>query len=682
MSPDERPDPPETRREVVTETFHGTEVDDPYRWLEGDDDAVRKWTERQNAYADAHLDTSTRERLRPRLAALADVADYGAVAVRGGRYFQTVEAPDDDHARLFVRETPDGDGTLLADPNAWPENDDPDVPTLSMSWFVPSDDGEHVAYGVTEGGDEQYDVHVLSVPDAETVAVLDDRGRVNPGMFAWAADGRGVYYVATGGADDGGQMDKELRRWRFDGTEETLLEHDDQHVWPMLTTDRETGLLAVGFSEMVGGVDWSVWVDGDLRPVVESDAETYVDFHDGTAFLLTDHEAPRKRLLACPVERFREGDLAFGDCREVLPEREATLQSYAPTPDHLTVHYQRDAHSRLVVFDRGGDHRRDLDLPEYVSVSALTSNPDAEETFYRVSGFDHPPALVCADPTTGDRRKLQRVDVEVPDDLVVEQAFVESTDGAEVPVFVCHRAGLDRDGDNPAVLYGYGGFRQSLTPGFDRFRLPFLADGGVYAQVCARGGHEYGESWHEAGMLEDKQHTFDDFVAAGEYLCASGYSSPDRLAVAGGSNGGLSVGAVLTQRPDLWGGALCAVPLLDMLRFHRFLLGESWTTEYGHPDDPGAFEYIRAYSPYHNVDPDADYPPVLFTTAVGDTRVHPSHARKMAARMQVEAGGGPFLLQTRGDTGHGVGKPTSMVVDEQADEWAFLYEHLGVDPTE
>jgi len=682
MTADERPDPPETRREVVTETLHDTEIPDPYRWLEGDDEAVREWTERQNEYADSHLDTPTRERLRPRLADLAEVAEYGPIQVRGGRYFQTVEAPEDDHPRLFVRESPDSDGTLLVDPNAWPENDDPDAPTLSMSWVVPDYRGERVAYGVTEGGDEQYDVHVLSVPDGEEVAVREDCGRVNPGMFAWAPDGESLYYVATGGADEGAQMDKELRHWRVDGGEETLLEHDDQHVWPILTTDRETGLLAVGFSEMVGGVDWHVWVDGDLRPVLGGDAETYVVFHDGTAFLQTDHEAPRKRVLACPVERFREGDLTFADCREVLSEREATLQSFAPTPGHLVAHYQRDAHSELAVFDRDGDRERDLPLPDYVSVSQLTRNPDAEELYYQVTGFDHPPEVVRTDPSTGESRRLQRVDVDVPDDLVVDQHVVESTDGAEVPVFVCHREGLDRDGDNPAMLYGYGGFRQSLTPGFDRFRVPFLADGGVFAQVCARGGHEYGEAWHEAGMLGDKQHTFDDFVAVGEFLCESGYTTPDRLAVAGGSNGGLSVGAVLTQRPDLWGGALCAVPLLDMLRFHRFLLGESWTTEYGHPEDPDDFEYIRAYSPYHNVDADTAYPPVLFTTAVGDTRVHPSHARKMTARMQSEAAGGPFLLQTRDDTGHGVGKPTSMVVDEKADEWAFCYDHLDVAPGE
>jgi len=676
--PTERPPPPDTRRDVVTETLHGTDVDDPYRWLEADGEAVSEWTDAQNDYADAVLDTPARERLRPRLEPLAEVADYGPVTVRGGRYFQTVERPGDDHGRLFVRESPDGDGTLLVDPNEWAENDDPDAPTLSMSWAVPSYDGERVAYGVTAGGDEQYDIHVLRTRDGEEAAVVADCGRVNPGMFAWAADGEGFFYVSTGSADEGGQMDKELRRYRFDGPGETLLEHDDEHVWPLLTTDRETGTLAVGFSEMVGGTDWSVLVDGELRAVVETDAETHVRFHDGTAFLQTDHDAPRKRVLATSVERFREGDLSLDDCRELLPEREATLSSFVPTPEHLVAHYQADAHSRLAVFDRDGEKRRDVPLPDYVTVSQLTANPDAAEAFYQTTGFDRPPTVSRVDPSTTERERLQRVDVDAPDDLVVEQVFVDSTDGAEVPVFVCHREGIDLDGDNPAVLYGYGGFRNSVTPSFDRFRAPFLADGGVFAQVCARGGHEYGEQWHEAGMLANKQHTFDDFVAAGEFLCDADYTTAERLAVAGGSNGGLSVGAVVTQRPDLWGAAVCAVPLLDMLRFHRFLLGESWTTEYGHPEDPDDFEYIRAYSPYHNVDPEATHPPVLFTTAAGDTRVHPSHARKMTARLQQEAGGGPFVLRTKGDTGHGVGKPTSMVVEEKVDEWTFLYDALGM----
>jgi len=313
---------------------------------------------------------------------------------------------------------------------------------------------------------------------------------------------------------------------------------------------------------MVGGTEWYVHVDGERRPVLtDTDAETSVRFHDGTAFLHTDHDAPRNRLLACPVDRFREGDLSFEECREVLPERESILQSAVPAGDRLVVHTQRDAHSRLAVHDRDGTHRRDLDLPEYATVTWTTAARDEPEAFYGVTGFDSPPAVIRADldvegkgsggnGASEGRETIAAVDVDVPDDLVVEQAFVDSTDGAAVPVFVCYREGVERgepgldpragsDAEpRPAVLYGYGGFRNSVTPSFRRFRLPFLADGGVFALVCARGGYEYGESWHEAGMLANKQHTFDDFVAAGEWLVAEEYTEPDRLAVAGGSNGG------------------------------------------------------------------------------------------------------------------------------------------------
>lgn len=731
---DETPDPPPTRREVVTETFHGTEVRDPYRWLEDDDEAVREWAEAQNEYVDVYLETPTRDALRLEFEELAEVTEYGPVEVANGRYFQKVRAPGDEHGRLFVRETPgsegrspDDGGTVLVDPNEWPTNDDEAEPTRSMSWFLPSHDGEHVAYGVVEGGDEQVDVHVASVPDGEEVAVREDCGRVSrafvgfdpvsPGMVAWDADGEGLYYVATGttgvgeGAGSGTETgagtegtDKELRHWRIDGSEETLLELDDEHGWsrvetdpeggsladtdpegwPLVRTDPASGTLAVAFHD-VSGTDWYVRVDGEFRPVVaDSDAETFVAFHDGTVFLQTDHEAPRKRVLSCSLARFREGDLAFADCETVLAEREAVLQSFVVTPDHLVAHYLEGAHSRLAVYDHEGNHVRDLPLADCASASRLRNNADAEEVFYREESFHRPPALVRADPATGDRRELTRVDVvarvdvEVPENLVVHREFVESTGGVEVPVFVCHRADVERDGENPAVLHGYGGFRSSRPPSFDRFRVPFLADGGVYAQVCARGGHEYGEEWHEDGMLADKQHTFDDFVAAGEFLCSAGYTNPDRLAVDGRSNGGLSVGAVVIQRPDLWTAARCAVPLLDVLRFHRLGMGEAWTSEYGDPEDPKAFEYLREYSPYHNVESGVKYPPVLFTTAEGDTRVHPGHARKMAARMQAEADGGPFLLRTEIDAGHGVGKPTSGVVAEELDKWTFLYDRLGM----
>jgi prolyl oligopeptidase len=679
---------PPTRREVITDNLHGTEIPDPYRWLENDTEEVQEWTETQNEYTNAYLDTPTHNKLRPVMQELAEVTEYGTIKVRNNRHFQTVESPEDDHPRLLVRESHDDKGVVLVDPNEWQANNDEDTPTRSMSWFLPAYDGEHVAYGVTEGGDEQNDIHVVTVPDSEEVA-LEDCGRVSlglisfdavsPGMVAWDGDSEGLYYVATGSAEAGTQMEKELRRWRFDGSEETLLEHDDT-VWPTVRTDPESGILAVGLLEMGVGIDWHVQIDGELRPVItDNDSETFVMFHDGTVFLQTDHEAPHKRVLSCSLARFCEG-CEFAECKTVLPEREAILQSFVVTSDHLVAHYQKNAHSQLSVYSHDGEHVRDLPLPDYASVSQLRSNVDAEEVFYQMESFDQPPIIVQADPASGEQRELARIDSErqIPNDLVVHQEFVESSDDAEVPVFICHHANIELDGDNPTVLYGYGGFRKSQTPSFDRFRLPFLADGGVYAQVCTRGGQEYGEEWHEEGMLAKKQHTFDDFIAAGEYLCTADYTNPDRLAVTGRSNGGLSVGAVVTQRPDLWAAARCAVPLLDMLRFYRFLLGESWTTEYGHPENPTDFEYIREYSPYHNVESGTSYPSILFTTAVEDSRVHPSHARKMTARMQNETDGGPFLLRTKTDTGHGSGKPTSMIVTEKTDEWTFLYDQLGM----
>ncbi len=576
--PDWTADPPPTRRDPVTDEYHGSEIADPYRWLEGDDEAVREWTAAQNEYADAHLDAPARDILRSEMRSLSAVSEYGTVEAADGRYFRTVRDPGDDHARLVVGESFEGDWTRLVDPNEWRADAGiGGAPTRSMSWFLPSPDGDRVAYGVA-GGDERVDIHVASVPDGEDEAVLDDCGRVSrafvgydpasPGTVAWDADGEGLYYVATDAGPDGGVV-TELRHWQFGGGADVLLAPDDRDGWPLVRTDPASGTLAVAFHD-ASATDWTVRADGEFRPVLaDGDAETFAVFGDGRVFVQTDHEAPRGRVVACSFDEFRAGHVSLADCETVLPEREAVLQSVAATPRFLVAHYSEDACARLAVYDHGGVHLRDLPVPDASSVSKLRTDPDAEAAFYLVEGFDRPPTLVRTDLATGDRRELASVEVATPDDLVVRRAFVESSGGVEVPVFVCHRASVERDGDNPAVLHGYGGFRSSRPPDFDRFRVPFLADGGVYARVSARGGHEYGEEWHEDGMRAAKRHTFDDFVAAGEYLCSAGYTSSDRLAVAGRSNGGLSVGAVVTRRPDLWAAARCSVPLLDLLRFHR-----------------------------------------------------------------------------------------------------------------
>jgi prolyl oligopeptidase len=692
------PDPPETERREVVEELHGEEIRDPYQWLEANTDEVRSWVERQNEYADELLRVEAREELEPRMEERAEVPGYGVVTPRERGYFQQVEAAEDDHPRLTVRSDLDAEPTVLADPNEWEDGE-------SLDWFEPSPDGSLVAYGVAEGGEEQYDVFVLDTETGEVVDELRDCGRTQTQGFAWTDTG--FYYVATGSADDGGQLDKEIRYHELgsdaDSDADPVLTDDvGEHVWPQLEAD--DGTLFVAYREGWVRSDVYRWetdgsdaeasddaeisddreanadlADGELvRVVAEADASFRISVADGTMYLLTDYDASRSRVVACDASAT---EIHPDDLREVVPEREGTLKLFVLAEDSLVVHRQRDAHSSLAVYGRDGEHRYDVDLPGYASVGrgGLSGHADAAEFFFRAQSFDRPPWVSRGDVETGETATVNRREAESALDLAVEQQFFESADGTEIPAFVVHHEGLERDGNRPTVLYGYGGFRNNLSPTYDRFRTPFLEDGGVYVHANLRGGAEYGEEWHRDGMRERKQNVFDDFYAVAEGIVAADYTRPEKLAAMGRSNGGLLVGAAITQRPDLFGAASCGVPLLDMLRFHEFLLGESWTTEYGSPEDPEAFEYLRTYSPYHNVEEGVEYPATLFETAAGDTRVHPSHARKMTARMQAaNANRNPILLRTETGTGHGVGKPTSMVVAEQLDRWAFLYDQLEV----
>jgi prolyl oligopeptidase len=700
------PDPPETERREVVEELHGEELPDPYRWLEADTDEVRSWVERQNEYADRFLDNDAREALRPRMEARAEVPEYGVITARERGYFQRVEREEDDRAKLLVREEFDAEPRVLADPNEWEEGE-------SMDWFYPSPDGSLVAYGVAEGGQEHYDVTVLDVATGDPVEVVRDCGRTTPNGMAWTDSG--FYYATTGTADEGSQLDKEIRYHELAdevGSSESadsepakprtiddpaeskaaddpvLTDEIGEHVMPQL--EMGDGTLVVAYHEGWQHSDVFRWElagadaetseprNGELvRLVADAEASFLPRVSDGTVYLLTDYDAPHSRVLTCDADA-TEADP--DELREVVPESEGTLKDLVLAGDSLVVHRQRDAHSSLAVHDRDGDHRHDVDLPGYSAIARedLAGHPDAPEFFVRAQSFVRPPWVSRGDAETGDLETLNRREPETDAEIVVDQEFFESTDGTEVPAFVVHHEGVELDGDNPTVLYGYGGFRINLTPSYDRFRMPFLEDGGVYVHANLRGGAEYGEEWHQAGRRENKQNVFDDFYDVAEGLIDRGYTRPERLAAMGRSNGGLLVGAAITQRPDLFGAASCGVPLLDMLRFHEFLLGESWTIEYGHPDESEAFEYLREYSPYHNVE-SREYPAVLFETAAGDTRVHPSHARKMTARMQANnEGDDPVLLCSETGTGHGVGKPTSMEVAEQLDRWGFLYDQLGV----
>ncbi|WP_049970142.1 prolyl oligopeptidase family serine peptidase [Haladaptatus cibarius] len=662
-------DPPKTERRETSETMHGEDISDPYRWLEGDDGAVQKWISTQNEYADSHLQTTARDELRPQFEALAEIAEFFPIKPTSGGYFQRVSFPDDDLPVLSSRDVFDGERRVLADPNEWSDDG-----TLTINWFVPSPDGSLVAYGVMEGGTEQYDIRVIDSETGGLVDELRDVGRSGEFSFAW--DETGFYYGRTGTLDEEGQLDKSLAYHRLgdDGDDhEFAIELDDQ-TWGRLHTGGDGEHAVAALMRDWERTDVYYEQNGEFEPlVVGEDAIFDPQIHDDRVFFRTSADAPNYRIART---NFDGGDRTPNDLESVIPEKEAILWKFAIAGDHLVVQYERNAISELSVFTLDGDHVEDVSLPGTGSIDGLHGVRESGECFFRFQSFDQPPTVyryVVGDGLT----EIDRPAVSIDADLEVEQEWYESKDGTEVPMFIVH-AGVELDGDNPTVLYGYGGFDLSQSPTFRQYTIPFVERGGVFAVANVRGGGEFGEEWHHAARKERKQNTFDDFIAGAEYLAERGYTRPERLGIEGRSNGGLTVGATLTQRPDLFSACLCAVPLLDMLRFHNFLLGASWTSEYGSPDDPDDFEYIREYSPYHNVE-EREYPAVLFKTAEGDSRVHPFHARKMTARMQgLNTADRPVLLREEQNTGHGTGKPTEMVVREKLDEWSFFFEQLAI----
>jgi len=674
--------PPETETDPVTETLHGEEITDPYRWLEGEDEAVTEWERRQNEYTDSVVGTEQREALRPAFEALTDHESYFLPTVRGGRYFQRIEPADGEQPVLTVREERDDDPRTLVDPTELGE-------TTSLQWFVPSPSGDRVLYGLIDAGTEQYDLRVLDVDTDETVERIDDVGRCNPDSVVWLEDG--FYYMATGSAGEGQQLEKALRCHELGGEDRLLTDAFQRERWPLLQIDRDSGLVVVSVGELGADSELFALVDGDLVPVVTGlDASFDPLVHDGRVYVLTTYEAPRGRVLGIDAAAFAEAD-GLEAFETVVPESEDVLAEIEPAGAGIGVHRIRDARSVVSLHQPGGTERHELDLPEFVGIPrrGMAGSEDAPELFVHLTGFDLPKSIVYADASPGagpdDWRLLQRpalptdFDPEGSLSLTVERLWVDSTAEASVPVYVVHRSDVDPDGDAPTVLYGYGGFRIPMLPHLDPYRLPFLADGGVFALACLRGGFEFGEQWHEQGSLGQKEHTFEDFEAAAEALVDQGYTAPGRLAGWGGSNGGLTVGAALTRSPELFGSIVSNVPLLDMLRYHRFLLGQAWTGEFGSPEDPEAFEWLRAYSPYHHVE-ERPYPATLFATAAGDTRVHPTHARKMTARLQTATTGeDPICFRSVTEAGHGAGTPTALEVEQKLDQWAFVYETLGVE---
>ncbi|HEV8248353.1 MAG TPA: prolyl oligopeptidase family serine peptidase [Gaiellaceae bacterium] len=676
----------------MRELLHGVEVADPYRWLEETDAPdVRRWTDEQNAATRATLDAVPfRDRIRARLDKLLQVGLLEVPVVAAGAAFYLRRDPDQDQSVLYVREAGSTDDRPLVNTNA-------EDALVTIDWFHPSQDGRLVAYGLSRGGDELSTLHVVEVA---TGRVLDDRiPDTRFSSVAWLPDSSGFYYTrlpAKGSVPPGEERyNSRVRFHRLgdDPADDPVVFGEGREPTDLyeLSLSRDGRFLLIHVNQ-----GWSRTIlfvrerDGELRSTGEEREAIFSGrVADGRLYVLTNWEAPNWRVL-----ELDPATLDLAGARTVVAERDdAIVAEIALVGGRLVAHELEDASSRVRVYELpGGALERELELPDLGSVQGTPSRRtpglagewDADELLFGFTSFLHPPAVLRCDLATGAVTTFAELEAPPgfdPDAYETRRVLCRSADGTSVPMFLVHRRGLEPDGSAPVFLYGYGGFNIGMTP-YWVSELPLWVEaGGVYAVAVLRGGNEFGERWHRDGMLDRKQNVFDDFVAAADRLVAEGYTSRERLAICGRSNGGLLVGAVLTQRPDLCRAVVCEVPLLDMLRYHGFQVAKLWIPEYGSPEDPEQFRWLHAYSPYDRVVDGERYPAVLLTTALGDTRVDPMHARKMAARLQAATSSDlPVLLRVDEDAGHGIGKPRSMQLDAATDVWSFVFWQLGVKP--
>ncbi|MBZ9713957.1 prolyl oligopeptidase family serine peptidase [Deinococcus multiflagellatus] len=656
-------------------------VPDPYRWLEDPDSPdTRAWVAAQNEATQAFLsDLPARAHYQERLTALWDYAKTGVPWQRGGRYFRMYNPGLLNQPVLQVAPAATGPWEVLLDPNALSEDG-----TVALVQAAVSRDGEVLAYATQSGGSDWQTWRVRDVALGQDLG--DELAWSKFSGAAWLPDGSGFFYSAydapaPGEALTGANRHQRLMLHRL-GTPQAedalVLARPDQPDWGFhasVTEDARSLVVHVWQGTDPRGLLWvrPLDSDGPFTELVPEFRAAYrmVGSNGDTLFVQTDEDAPRGRLLAWNV--------VTGERQELIPEGPDKLEEVCVVPDGLLALTLRDASHRLTLHDRAGAQRRDIALPALGTV-ILSTRPDSAEVFFGFASFLSPNMLYRLELPGGELELLAAPELTFdPSPYEITQAFATGKDGTRVPLFIVARRDAPRDGTNPVLLYGYGGFNISLTPAFSPSRLAWLERGGVYVQANLRGGGEYGEEWHQAGTLGNKQNVFDDFIACAEHLIAGGWTTPQRLAIQGGSNGGLLVGACLTQRPDLFGAAVPQVGVLDMLRYHLFTIGWAWASDYGRSDDPAMLEVLRAYSPLHNLTEGVAYPATLITTGDHDDRVVPAHSFKFGAELQCAQGGNaPVLLRIQTRAGHGAGKPTALVIEEAADIYAFLERALGM----
>jgi prolyl oligopeptidase len=663
------------------DTLHGVDVVDEYRWLEdGDSEETVEWVRAQNEHTRSWIDEFPgRARARERLAELLAIGTIGAPVEAGDRLFFQHREGAENQPRLMVRE-PSGDERTIVDPNVDRSG------TTAIDWWFPSSEGRFVAFGQSSGGDEESTLHIVDVDALENLADLIRHARFS--TVAWLPDSSGFYYTGNTKSLSEGDSSSYYRRSVYlhrlgtaeDLDEEVYPDDGDPETQPAVFLSRNGRWLLVRIHRGWGHVDLHLRdlskPDSGFRLLTAGMSAVFnTQLCGDDLYLHTNHLAPRYRLLRVSLH-----DPLSENWIEIVQESpDAVLQDFVVGSGGIALAYLRNARAELVSIDADGQSAHVVELPALGSIVSLRGREGSASVYLAFESFAVPPTVLRYDLVSKELVVWAAIEpaTAIPDCLV-EQVWYPSRDGTPISMFIIRPRALSRDSSNPLLLTGYGGFNVPTVPSFSRAQLYWLEQGGTVAVVNLRGGSEYGEEWHKAGMLNRKQNVFDDFIAAGEHLVAEGYTSPARLAILGGSNGGLLIGAAFTQRPGLFRAAICAVPLLDMLRYQNFLIARLWIPEYGSAEDPQQFRYLMRYSPYHNVSDEAEYPAILFITADKDSRVDPMHARKMTARMQERVRSrGPILLRVEFEAGHGAGKPVEKLVDQYADEWTFLLHELG-----
>ena len=699
-------EPPATPVKPVTETLHGEEMVDNYRWLEGDaegklTDQVIEWTDRQNAHTRAVLDgLPGRQALEARLRELMEVPVISTPERRGARYFYSRREGGQAQAVHYMREGLDGEDKLMLDP----EVIDPSGLT-TVAWTAPSNNGRLLAFGMYRSGDENYVLYVLDVDTGSWLAE-EIPGKVQ--LLRWLPDSSGFYYSRLEDLDDPYSTAVKLHRLGTHHRQDPVLfrqrdleffygELDKREeelellrgTWgPSARISRDGESMAVHYWTGTDSLDlWTASLkdwhrSGELKlnPAAIGMKGRIGGYHfrNGRLFLENTFDAPNGRVSIIKLDQ-----PGYEHWRDLVAEdAELVIRSASFGRDRFALNYLTNAQSRTLLFDFNGKTLGEVPLPG-IGTASVAVTEDRNEGFLSFSSFNMPRSIYHVDLETNKQALWARPDVPVdPEAIEVRQVWYKSKDGTPVSMFLVHKKGIERNGDNPVLLWGYGGFDIPMLPNFSSTLFTWYEAGGIFALANLRGGGEYGSAWHEAGMLDRKQNVFDDFVAAAEWLISEGYTSSDRLGIAGGSNGGLLTGAAVVQRPDLFRAVISAVPLLDMLRYQNFLMARYWVPEYGSAENPEQFPFLRAYSPYHNVTMNTPYPAVFLTAGENDTRVHPLHARKMAALMQAattsDPGDRPVLLWVDRDAGHGQGKPLDLQVRDVADQRIFMMWQLGM----